>query len=316
MHKNLEELYDKQFLKRFWEFVTERQDIYWRRFVAKQPPPWTEDTVFQEVFFANVYRELDKGTIYLLENVINIPKPLSPEKEFFELLVYRIFNNQWTYEKLKEVRQLGDWSDWNGIAKFLHSYAAASTPFPVFTRAHMMTSIRYGGFPKKIDNISFMLNTHWKNLDSLYESYNNCEHMEQGFELVRSLMGYGSFLAYEIITDCTYSPRLNHNLKFHEDAFVNPGPGCKRGIELIVPKDVMQENRVNYVRVMEDLRWNQDYYFRKFNLEFKFIGNKSLTLRNIEHSLCEFSKYNRYLTTGKARRLYSPKRIPNENRIC
>ncbi len=52
----------------FFDFMKERHQIYLRR-EAGQPAPWTDDPWLQQYKFCNVYRELDKGTVWVARNV-------------------------------------------------------------------------------------------------------------------------------------------------------------------------------------------------------------------------------------------------------
>ena len=48
-------------VKAFFDWCIEREAIRVRR-EAGQPPPWSQDPVFQKGRFLNVFREDDKGT--------------------------------------------------------------------------------------------------------------------------------------------------------------------------------------------------------------------------------------------------------------
>src|SRR3990167_4230336 len=79
----------------FWRFVVERQKIWHRRFVLQESAPWTKDKVLARYHFTNVYRELDRGTIWYLENVV--PQfPLGNARlvqAIWKTLAYRLLNN-------------------------------------------------------------------------------------------------------------------------------------------------------------------------------------------------------------------------------
>src|SRR5258706_15228485 len=89
-------------LKDFWYFVQERHNIYYKRFVKKEPKPWTKDRVLRDYFFTNVYRELDRGSLYLIDNIINYGGGWSAcnaalwqgsgGNPLFNSLTYRYFN--------------------------------------------------------------------------------------------------------------------------------------------------------------------------------------------------------------------------------
>lgn len=48
-------------VRAFFDWCIEREAIRVRR-EAGQPPPWSQDPVFQKRRFLNVFREYDKGT--------------------------------------------------------------------------------------------------------------------------------------------------------------------------------------------------------------------------------------------------------------
>jgi hypothetical protein len=284
----------------FWQFIVERQNIWYKRFVLKEQWPWTADEALQTVFFTNVYRELDKGTIYLMDNIIDRG---TPEQELFEILLYRQFNNRDTYQLLRDSgREFGDFEDWKRWRNVLRiDKTLGASPF---TKAHMTSGVKHGGFLDKLSNICWLLNKLWTQKEEIYEKVMSAKSLEDQCRRVQSLDGFGPFLAYEVVTDLGYSPRLK---KFSEDDWANPGPGCRRGIDALCKAGVLS-SPVTYLDVIKALRWNQKEFFREFGIKFPnvaYLEGKELSLRNIEHSLCEFSKYLRG-KSGTIRRKYSP----------
>lgn len=278
-------------LKEFWDFVQERQRIYLKRKEGK-PAPWTKDPILQRVFFTNVYRENDTGTKFLIENVLGQG---TPQDEFFEIVVYRYFNNIRTYEAMRDEykRPYGSWENWEEIAKYLHGLA--SRVGVIFTRAHMTASNRFGGFPKKADNTSWVLDQHWQKKELNYNCYMATPSLKDAWTFFDSLIAIGEFLAYEIVTDLNLSPRLR---KFTDNDWANPGPGCRKGLCAIFPgiKELPGLNMDSFLKAIHWLRNNQPEEFLR--------ENPPLTLRNVEHSLCEFYKYHAAKYEGYVRRGY------------
>ena len=50
----------------FWDFITERHRIYLKK-AAGAPDPWTDDEILRTYSFCNVFRELDKVTVWVRE---------------------------------------------------------------------------------------------------------------------------------------------------------------------------------------------------------------------------------------------------------
>jgi hypothetical protein len=47
-----------------WDWIQERHRIYLEK-AAGAPPPWTTDEIMQTYRFCNVFRELDKVTVWV-----------------------------------------------------------------------------------------------------------------------------------------------------------------------------------------------------------------------------------------------------------
>src|SRR6476661_7646069 len=82
----------------FWHFVCERQLIWYRRVVKQQLPPWTDDLILRHQRFTNVYRELDPGTRYVIECVLELDAP-RPDK-LFNVMLYRLVGRSDTHAEL------------------------------------------------------------------------------------------------------------------------------------------------------------------------------------------------------------------------
>ena len=88
----------------FWYMCNERHRIFLAKEAGK-PKPWTDDPIFQKYKFTNVFRELDRTTIFVREN---IREPLfdDPELLLFNVALFR---------------QTGAAEGWQGIVRRLLS---------------------------------------------------------------------------------------------------------------------------------------------------------------------------------------------------
>lgn len=284
----LRSLVDSQVLDDFWYFVQERHNIYWRRFVKKREPPWTEDKTLRNYFFTNVYRELDRGSLYLTEKIL--PEIKRPQDKLFNILIYRYFNHIPTYEFLG-MFPLGSW-DWKRQAVRLRKWKAKGNQ--VFTSAFTVTGNRFGGFENKIDNVCWLID--WLQNKILEDPIDiwGAPDMEEAFNRVKSLKGFGAFLAYEIVIDLNYA----HG-RWGEDTFVNPGPGAVRGLQHIF-QGIGRRDGVRGIRWL----WKR---------QPTISHGGRLSLRNIEHSLCEYQKYVKRREGkkgGRARQFVKPNAHP------
>ena len=92
--KKRQEVYDL-----YWYFACERQNIFWKK-INGESAPWTEDKILQEYKFCNSYRVNDRVSQYLLKNVIYNGKKYSDEDMLFRILLFKLFNEESTWELL------------------------------------------------------------------------------------------------------------------------------------------------------------------------------------------------------------------------
>lgn len=96
----------------YW--VAERHAIYLRR-KAGEPKPWTDDPILQQFYFTNVYRELDKTTVWFRKNV---REPLRDDlRVIFATAAFRWFNYIPTGEILRERGWLLNWNEADVVAE-------------------------------------------------------------------------------------------------------------------------------------------------------------------------------------------------------
>jgi len=58
--------------QRYFYFIQERMNIFWKRYKGELPP-YSEDPIFQQYKITNVYRVLDRVSQYLVKHVIYHP---------------------------------------------------------------------------------------------------------------------------------------------------------------------------------------------------------------------------------------------------
>lgn len=300
--------YHEANMRLFWYWIAERQEIFHKRYILKQPQPWTEDEIFKTFKFTNTYRELDRGTVYYIENILPTPWTIDGNEVrnramfadlVYRTLIYRHFNNIPTWEAIKGIHyHINDDGttepDWPKIEDALWQLPRA------YTNAHVVTGFQWAGSYSKIENSMWLLKYWWENKEKIgLDLWIRKDDMGESWDyLVKEVPGFGGFTAYEVVVDLSYS-----NLTYYdEDSWVNPGPGCRRGLNRIWPG--IGNNRTTCRAAIQHLRENQQGYLSQFGLT---LHGKELTLRNIEHSLCEFSKYAKaYYGEGRPRNKYVP----------
>lgn len=281
----------------FWTFMYDRQMVWYKRFKISQPAPWTDDPILRQYKFTNVYRELDRGTIYLLDNIIGSEDVQGPAiDQVFNTIMYRMFNRIETWEAIKKYQ-----IPWKRGNMHKHLRALADHGRAIYTDAHMVCA--YEGFPgdNKLDRIMWAFDQMAPEMPDIFNMIITSKSLGPIHKRLTEFKGLGPFLAYEIAVDISYAPWNN----LSEDEWVNPGPGCQRGLRKIFP-DMALKDCAWMIKV---LRQAQTKEFARLGLPFMEIAYKGreLTLRNIEHCLCEFFKYAKALDgSGRPRNTFRP----------
>ena len=302
----LEEL--KQFanmeaLDQYWKMIFERHNIWHKRFVLGQPAPWTEDKILLEYKFTNMYRELDRGTIWLADNILGKG---TVRDRIWNILIYRMFNRINTQEALgflewNKYSNSGLAQDyWEHMEYILRQHAKKEA---IYTDAHMVCA--YSNIPGKdklerVIEIFKRIHPHVPELERLCK---NATDLSEIWDWLQGHDGYGPFIGYEVAVDFTYDKEITH---LDEDHWANAGPGCMRGIDAMFPD---RPRGVSYMEVLTALRNGQESEFKRLNLPFESIAymGKGLTYRNIEHDCCEFFKYWKALKgLGRPRNKFRP----------
>ncbi len=145
-------------------------------------------------------------------------------------------------------------------------------------------------------------------LDAAYQRYGvrRCwswpSTLEGWFDLLCELDGFGPFLAYEVVTDLTHTHYLCHAPDL--DTFANAGPGAVRGLNRLAGRPL--DATLEPAEALREMRALLRQAGRKLPPSFPTVH-----LREIEHSLCEFDKYERVrLGQGAPRCTFSPNPDP------
>lgn len=285
---------DRDRLDDFVWWMCERQHIWRRRFVEEQDPPWTDDPILQEYHFCNVHRELDAGTQYYLDTIASAN---DQETILLNTIVYRFFNRPETMDVLNPPVTVSRWES-EDITARLHIHEQSH---PVFSSAYRVTTHEWADSLSKIDNIIYgvIRDDLLENWTRYVNSILNADSMEDAWEGLKEIRGIGDFLAYEIVTDLNYSV-----LPFSENDFVNIGPGAAKGLDYIFGQ--VEEND------LRRLCQNIDHLFSEHGYTFPYWEEKpELTLRDIEHSLCELSTYVGIRDGTQSGRYFEPTQIQN-----
>lgn len=286
----------------FWLFIIKRHNAFLRRIILQTPAPWSQDKIIQEVNFCNIFRDYDYGTRFELE-CINI----CGDKDLLikNILTYRLFN--WPDTHLYIAANMNN---------HLNVQTSPEYPGVIFGMDHnyllKIMRFRKANGDKWRSNAYTVINSIDKFCDRVYDWWSQStkavidagDNLHEVWKAIgKTYKGTGTFIAYEIATDLTYSPLFN----LDQNDFVNPGPGCRLGIDLITEQKC--ETDEAYMDVIKYLTDNQHVIHDVDTDEEPWVESREFTLRDVEHSFCEYFKYIKRKNGGHRKRMF----IPNPN---
>ena len=294
----------------FFAFVHERQEI-WRKRATGGDPPWTDDGLLREYVFCNNYRELDRGTIYFRRCVEQRKRSRAakrgaaeaPEAAFkdalWESLAYRLLNKIETFASAW--RPGGgipspEPKSWNAFAAFLRDAHARG---PIFSNAHQTMGLER--YLATMGDVRARLGALGAEVFALRGD------VEAVFKKLRTLNNVGPFLAWQVVCDLFESDALDAAAT--EDDWVMLGPGAKRGLARCFGK-VHPIDELDLAKLLASVQRDA---FRSLGLDFAFFAGKRLTLKNVEHCLCEFEKYR---NNGAGMRRYASRAHLDADVVC
>lgn len=277
----------------FFYWIQERQKIFLKRWAGK-PKPWSEDPIFQQNKFCNVFRRQDKQSQYLINGIINPHWNDNLALLLFNLYAFRAFNWWPTYTYLVGVMGRNGWLDrWDEEEAKSALYALMGEGNCQLTSgAYMIRGME--GKPKQ-ESIPEVLTKVWEQAPYLVEYFQKFDFntLEQTQELLLSqkFWGWGPFTTYQIVLDMTYTKFLENAVDINE--WCEFGPGAAKGIRCIWP-DAKKSEMLKLAKQL------QRYSVNKLPKDFP-----SIDINTVEFVLCELSKYLRIKSGGKGKMKYN-----------
>jgi len=281
-------------IERFCYWINERHSIYQRR-LSGAPPPWTDDPILQEYKFTNPFRENDRVTVWMRQNWTK-PNDNRPHGEMiFNCCLFRMVGTSEFAEEHGWVQEFNPQQTKHLIESRL------SLGKRTFTGAYIITNQGLKA-PKSEVVVDHFLSPIWENRETLAKIASATQSLEEVHKALAAYKGWGGggFMSYEVVTDLNYTPVLARA----EDKYkwANAGPGAKRGLNRIHDRPLKKAlGAYQSNREMQDLLENSHRYLGKH------IPILDVDMRCIEHSLCEWDKYERVrLGQGRPRSIYRP----------
>lgn len=282
----------------FFAFAKERHKIYLRRHEQRLPPPWTTDPILHQYRFTNVYRELDNVTLWFARNARNAYE-IDPVATMMATVVFRLFNRNTTGEAIFRQQVFGNFTPFE---MFLDTGDSMTmyTPIrnycgkgPYCTGAYIINS---PNGMDKLTGVLTMIQWVWNRRMEFVDAIIREQTLEKAWEQFRKIDHIADFTSYEFVTDLRWTKLLSGATDIM--TWANPGPGAMRGLNRLHGRELEKKQPKHvFVCEMRDI------------LEASRTAWPSywpaLEMREIEHTLCEFDKYERArLGQGRPRGTY------------
>lgn len=271
-----------------FKFIRERHAI-WERRKEGLPKPWTKDPILRSYRFCNVYRDLDKETIWFAKNW-GLPHQNCPDL-WFASLVFRFIN---LGESAAAVGFPVPWKP-EVFVKQLKKRQAAG--LKTFSSAYMIST--HGVREGKVTYLAKSLSKIWRKRESLRMT--SADTFDAFHGRLMNCFDVGSFMAGQVIADIKYAQPYLGVEDWH--TFAASGPGSRRGLNRVygMAHDLRQSEEA----------WRRAHAELKFEIDKKILkaGMPALHAQDLQNCLCEFDKYERVrLGEGRPKQRYNGER--------
>lgn len=273
---------DKNMLDLYRGMVEERHKIW----LARQnglPQPWTADPVLANRKFTNMFRVLDPGSQFVFE----LHTPYDPMTTIARLVFYRVTNLPRTWRALK-----AGFGSYPYAEDFVHQSAVLFNILNEYrAEGNRVFSGAYIIVPEpgsKNDKVGGALRLTRTFVQEKAVDFLAATTQDERFNILRSVNGLGKFLSMQILTDWGYLQSVEP-----DPSFIVSGPGAIRGAALLDP--ALKPEDVIYNLAID---WLSHPHVH--------LMNRSLTVMDVQNTLCEFSKYARERVTPRKKSPYKP----------
>lgn len=303
---------DLEAVDRFCYWMHERQEIWYRRHVLKEDAPWTNDPILRDYRFTHPIRDIDRVSLYYRAVILTRLEDTRESKVnlLFNTIVFRMFNRPEIWEiigyidtengnvlrRLEMAKNRLTNLKLRGMPLFTGAYTTA--PMQTIREHYKVQGGERGG--EKLTNAFLVLRYVYSNLDEIYRgAIELADTMAEQLEVFQSIPGIGAFNAYEWACDLCMAERYTGipMVPWDDDSDTNLGPGARKGLKRIF----IDTGNLTARQAFFTLASLMPHFFTTLGYADTMKWTKGVdrfNLRVIEHSLCEFQKYERARTGG------------------
>lgn len=288
-------------------WANERHAIYLRKtfLEGKTPPPqyapvrqlteaktWTldhltDDPILNVWRFTNVFRELDRVTIWIRKN---IREPFADHPDLWLMLaIARTINWPPTLEIL--IKTDGAWPSHQGfkpetMSQALNRWQAAGNK--VVTAAYMVRAEsdpkkHWYSWPKNQYLSEIVLGRLWSDRAKFSRLFDTSPTMHRVWAVLKDYMGWGGFMAGQVTTDLRHTRFLSQ--ASDRASWAAKGPGSQRGLNRLYGRDLKTE--LDQDRAVREMLAIQS----ALPLHLAAHVPKDIELTDIQSVCCEVDKH-------------------------
>jgi hypothetical protein len=307
---------NKSLLNDMAKWIVSRQSIYYNKEVLKlNRPNWYKDILFDdknslEIFknykSCNVYRQADKGSKLLTENILLNPD-ISFVDKFIHTYLYRNINNREYFSLLLNDVGIFKADDFDAIA-LSYKIKSYGQKFK-FNDAYITSGANMGSkkpyFPEDIQknfskvDLFLAYTVDLIEREKMFHYISNIEqfllngNIAKAFESILDIPGCGNFIGNQILIDLLYMPELPSS----DDDWTTVGPGAKETLQKMFNKQKVSVKDIyklqgllsNIIENNHAKTWSNIKYLDDDNkLQDQVIG---ISVHNIQNCCCEFRKF-------------------------
>ena len=326
-------------IKQFFAYARDRHTVYLKKQAGSGI--LTKDPILQKYRFTNVFRELDKTTVWYRKNVRE--RYDGKPEVLLATVLFRMFNrievgeavfNQISLPmsrgrpSMTAFEQYLKYGETAHLKTAIWNYVGKRGPFA--TGAYIISSppgmSKLDGILQVVDNFHkgravWGLSEDPIDWNDIAEDLldNNRRPLEGVFGWLKQFDYFGSFHSYEIVTDLRHTKLLKRAPDVM--TWCNVGPGARRGINRVMGRN--KKARVPLAQMMGEMStllgcstigefWPQSDTASCGDGSFDTRTRREMErdwpaweMRDVEHTLCEFDKYMRVkMGEGRPRGTY------------
>lgn len=281
-------------------FIWEREAIRLAR-VNEYPAPWTVDPVLAKYKFTNIHRKHDRGSKWIIDNLIMANDNREKPHLWFTLLIARLINWPPTLQALVDAGVIPCTPADFDAELFVETIESLKVEGKkVYTGSYMVyPAKRDPGGNKSEAMAKYILGDVVSKAcdinDALWGPHE--VGVEVFVEALSKCFGISTFIAGQVAADLTYAPgHLEEAVDLYTYAPI--GPGSSRGLNYLLDrKPYASWKSIEFCMTLQDIN-----YHVKHNLDIP-----GLTLHDVQNCMCEYSKYCKtLLEEGSPKSTYKP----------